>query len=449
MPSGSTARYCSDMDGDAPRSWLDDVARRRPDATALVADGVAVTYAELAAAAVEGTGIDVVEPRLDIDSVVALWSAWRGDGAALVVDPRDPGRVRALEPGAVPDGAHTLVPTSGSTGSARLAILTDGNVAAAVSASRDRLGNGPGDRWLLVLPLFHVGGLSILWRSVAVGGTVVLHDRFDPARVAAELRTVSFASLVPTMLRRVLDADPGPYEGTRVLVGGAACPAPLVDRAFSAGLVPLPTYGSTEAASQIATVAPERAWQDRRSVGRPLDGFDVRIDAPGGDVGEIVIDGPGVFVGYLGEPPRMRPHRTADLGRIDADGRLHVLGRVDDMIVSGGENVHPGRVEEVVASHPDVAEVTVVGIPDPEWGAVVGAAVVAGDDLDERALTGWCRERLRPAEVPRRWMRLRAFPYLATGKIDRAAILRRFGDAGGSVPWHHGPATGRGAERSI
>ncbi len=436
------------MHGDAPRGWLDDVARRHPDATALVADGLTVTYAELAAAAAERTGIEVVEPRLDVDSVAALWGAWRGDGTVLVVDPRDPGRLRAPEPGAVPAGVHTLVPTSGSTGAARLAILTDDNVAAAVSASRQRLGNGPDDRWLLVLPLFHVGGLSILWRSAAVGGTVVLHDRFDPARAAAELRAVSFASFVPTMLRRVLDVDPGPYEGTKVLLGGAACPPQLVDRAFSAGLVPLPTYGATEAASQIATVSPQRAWEDRRSVGRPLAGFDVRIDAPAGTAGEIVVDGPAVFAGYVGEPPRRGPHRTADLGRIDADGRLHVLGRADDMVVTGGENVHPGRIEDVVAAHPAVSEAAVVGIPDPEWGAIVGAAVVAGAALEPDALTGWCRERLRPAEVPRRWMRLRVLPYLATGKVDRAAIVRRFTDAPGPVAWHHGAATERGAERS-
>jgi len=402
------------------RDLVRAAATTAPAAPAVVAGRETLTYEQLARApAPEGPTVTLA-PTGTLDDVVRLWGAWQSGTLVIVHDPRRP---PPTVPAGLPGDAHTLVPTSGSGGAPRAAILTAGNVAAAVRASAARLGTSRGDRWLLVLPLFHVGGLAILWRMAAAGGTVVLHERFDAARVAAALRRgeVTIASLVPTMLHRVLALGGPSYPGTRVLLGGAAAAPELVDRAFAAGLVPLPTYGMTETASQVATVDPRRAWEERRTVGRPLEGVTVTI-APA--TGEILVDGPTVFVGYAGASPRRGPHRTGDRGELDLAGRLVVTGRVDRMIVSGGENVVPERVEAVLSAHPAVEDAAVVGLPDPEWGEVVAALVVAPpaarDEID-----AWCRDRLGRAGVPRRLRFATELPLLPNGKIDRASVRAR------------------------
>jgi acyl-CoA synthetase (AMP-forming)/AMP-acid ligase II len=147
---------------------------------------------------------------------------------------------------------------------------------------------------------------------------------------------------------------------------------------------------------------------------------------PPGRIGRIVVSGPAVSPGYLGEPPRAGAHATGDLGSFDAEGRITVAGRADDVIISGGENVVPGAVAEVIEAHPAVHRCVVFGAPDPEWGQVVVAAVV-GDDLDDAELRSWARGRLDPAESPKAWLILDAIPLLDTGKIDTAGLRRQLG----------------------
>jgi O-succinylbenzoic acid--CoA ligase len=447
--------------------WLRLAADARPDALAVVTGDERLTYGALddlvsrtAGALARGFGVGpgtrlgvvcVAERRLD--SVLLLWATWRLGAVAVVLDPQSPllisgsagmrerlglfeivGRV---EPDAAeratsdlvpePGASHTWVPTSGSSGASRAVILTHGNVAAAVAASGVHLGNTSADRWLLALPLFHVGGLSILWRSAAAGGAVVLHDRFDAERVATTLRAgeVTIASLVPTMLSRVLDVDPGPFGRVRaVLVGGAAAAPTLIERGLAAGLPLLATYGLTEACSQVATVAPGEEAASLVSVGRPLNGVTVGIDrADESGLGEIVVDGPTVSPGYAFEPPRVGPHHTGDLGRLGKDGRLVVFGRADDMIVTGGENVAPAVVEAAIAAHPGVRHVVVHGVPDADWGETVVAVVVAKDDgVTAADLAASTRVRLSPAERPRRWRIVADLPLLPNGKFDRRAV---------------------------
>jgi O-succinylbenzoic acid--CoA ligase len=300
--------------------------------------------------------------------------------------------------------------------------LTRGNVAAAVAASQQRLGNEAGDRWLLNLPLFHVGGLSVLWRSAAAAGTVVIHDDFDADRSAAAMKdgSITMASLVPTMLHRILEADPGPYYGMRaVLLGGAAANRDLVERALEAGIPIVQTYGMTETCSQVATVAPGEAAESLGTAGRPLDGMDVIID--GDDIGEIVVSGPAVSPGCLGEPDRVGGHRTRDLGYFDDEGRLVVLGRVDDMVVTGGENVYPQLVADVLSRYRFVGRVEVVGVPNREWGQSL-VAIVVGDGATRRRIERWARERLARHEVPRQWVFVDELPLLPSGKVDRVAL---------------------------
>ncbi|MEA2002202.1 MAG: AMP-binding protein [Actinomycetota bacterium] len=431
----------------AETQWLARAAAATPEAVALVEDdGTAITYGELdaladeAAARVRDTvGVSsgditvVAVNSVGTPLVAMLWGAWRIGVVPLMIDQRSP-LVRdwgsaarkpwemELSPTAPPGRLHTVVLTSGSTVGARPVRLTHRNVAAAVAASQERLANDATDRWLLTLPLFHVGALSILWRSAAVGGTVVIHEEFDAARSAGAMKdgSVTIASLVPTMLHRILDVDPGPYHGMRgVLLGGAAANQGLVEGGLDAGLPILQTYGMTEACSQIATVAPGEEAESLGTAGRPLDGMEVTID--GSDVGEIIIDGAAVSPGYLGEPDREGGHRTRDLGYFDDAGRLVVLGRADDMVVTGGENVYPQRVADVLSRHRFVQRVEVVGVPDAEWGQAL-VAIVVGDGTTRRRVERWAQERLARHEVPKEWVFVEELPLLAGGKVDRAAL---------------------------
>jgi O-succinylbenzoic acid--CoA ligase len=291
-----------------------------------------------------------------------------------------------------------------------------------VRSSQLRLGNSADDRWLLTLPLFHIGGLSILWRSAAVGGAVVIHQKFDADRVAAAIKggLVTMASVVPTMLYRILEADGGPYTGMRgVLLGGAAASRELVERALDAGLPVLQTYGMTEACSQIATVVPGEARDSLGTSGRPLDRIEIATGEAG--VGEIIVGGPAVSPGYLGQPDRSGGHSTGDIGYLDENGRLVVLGRADDMVITGGENVYPAQVADVIGRHREVDQVQVVGMPDAEWGQTL-VAIAVGDAAAQGRIEAWVQQRLPRHEIPKRWVFVEAMPLQAGGKVDRTAL---------------------------
>ncbi|MDJ0665462.1 MAG: AMP-binding protein [Acidimicrobiia bacterium] len=423
--------------------WLARAAAQTPDAVAVVTDdGDAATYGRLdgmagrAADLLSQTGVSAgdVNPvavgDVDLDLVARLWAHWRLGVAPILVDARSPIQLRWGSQakdlaGSAPTGLsslHTVVLTSGSSGEPRPVRLTHHNVAAAIAASALRLGNTGRDRWLLVLPLFHIGGLSILWRSAAAGGTVVVHRRFQADRVATAFRDgmVTMASLVPTMLYRLLEIDPGPYEGLRaVLLGGAAANRELVERGLAAGLPILQTYGMTETCSQVATVVPGEQIESLGTAGRPLPGVTITTGEAG--VGEIVVSGSMVSPGYLGESDRDSGHATGDIGYVDENGRLVVLGRADEMVITGGENVYPSRVASALAEHDALNQVEVVGVPDPEWGQSL-VAVAVGDPAAQSALEAWAQQQLLRHEVPKRWIFVEALPVQAGGKIDRVAL---------------------------
>lgn len=292
------------------------------------------------------------------------------------------------------------------------------NLQAAARASAEHLGHGPEDRWLLALPLHHVAGLSILVRSAYAGGSVLMREGFDPADAARTMRSeVTIVSMVPTMLVRVLDCEPGPYEGLRaVILGGGPIPDGLLERAHFAGVPALPSYGMTETFGQVATLRPGSA-PERRA--HPLSEIELRIEPDG----RIAVAGDQVSPGYLDEPDR--PHRwlvTNDLGEIDSEGAVHVLGRADAVIVSGGENVDPQTIELVLSRHGPAGDVVVVGVPDDEWGSVVTCLYTGDAEPDD--LVGFLRDRLPPHHIPKRWMRVERIPRVALGKPDRGAALR-------------------------
>jgi O-succinylbenzoic acid--CoA ligase len=420
--------------GDAPiPDWVSQHAGQTPDAPALVFDGVVATYAELDKAAARSAE-ELRSQGIEAGSLVPIAAvSLPGTVVSLVAGPRVGAVVAPFgptPPQGVLDrsaGAYAVVTTSGSSGDPKGVMLTTSNVTAAISASQARLGNDAGDRWLLCLPLYHIAGLSLIWRSLSAGGSVLIHDRFDAVKVAAALKSgeASMASLVPTMLHRVLDIDPGPYRDLKaVLLGGGPATRDLVQRALDAGLPVLPTYGMTETASQMATVAPGDEREALGTVGHPLDGMVVTFED-----GEILVEGPAVSPGYLGEPARSGPHHTHDIGYFDAEGRLVVTGRIDDIILSGGEKVVPQHVEAVLESFPGIERAVVLGVADDDWGQAA-VAVIEGDPIDEAALGARARAALPTHEVPKRWVRVEELPLLPSGKIDRSAAASMLTEGG-------------------
>ncbi|WP_420635262.1 class I adenylate-forming enzyme family protein [Candidatus Palauibacter sp.] len=342
-------------------------------------------------------------------------------------------------------GAGAVLATSGSDGVPRLVAHEWRSLDANAAAANERLGFGPGDRWLATLPWAHVGGLAVPLRAAAAGAAVGLASpRFDAEAVVRALGdlAITHVSLVPAMLHGLLDVGARPPGSLRaVLLGGAATPPDLVDRALSAGWPVALTYGLTEAGSQVATATPREVRAGERSSGRPLPGVQVRIrpaaeakgdEAPGGESagGEIEVRGPTLFHGYAGEPPRQRGawFATGDLGRLDAHGRLEVTGRLRDRIVSGGANIDPVQVEAVLSAHPEVREAAVIGLPDQTWGQIVTAVIVGGDPQLASRVDRWCRERLSGARAPRRWEMVDCLPRTATGKVDRARLRARIAE---------------------
>ncbi|HET7204253.1 MAG TPA: AMP-binding protein [Steroidobacteraceae bacterium] len=370
--------------------------------------------------------------------------AVRVPGLAILVAPVPatlPEPSRPLPP--IADDEHSVLAvlyTSGTTGRSKGACLTWGNFAASARAAEERFGAAVAGRWLACMPLFHVGGLSILVRSVLHGGPVRLHSRFDAAAVSAALDRgdVSGVSLVPTMLSRLLalrGARPAPAGLRVLLLGGAAAAPELVERALAAGYPVCPTYGLTEATSQVATASPPAPGATATGPMRPVLGTEVRIvadgrDMPAGQPGEIIVRGPTVMRGYLHAPEATaRALRagwlyTDDLGYLDAHGGLHVLDRRDDLVVSGGENVYPAEIEATLLEHPAVADVGVSGVADEDLGARIVAWVVVatGATVAATELLRHCRERLAGYKLPREFRFVDALPRSAAGKLLRREL---------------------------
>lgn len=323
---------------------------------------------------------------------------------------------------------HCVLFTSGSTGRAKGVALAYGNHLWSAFASAVQLGMHPDDRWLACLPFCHIGGLSILLRSVIYGTTAVVHDGFDPAAVnrAIDEQRITIVSVVANMLQRMLaERGPKPYPPSLrcVLMGGGPAPRSLLELCAEREVPLAPTYGLTEASSQVATRQPSRAPCPADAVGSPLLGTEVCLTE--GRTGEILVRGPTVGSGYVNvAEPLTDPDgwlHTGDLGYLDDDGELHVVGRRDDMIVSGGENVHPAEVEAALQSHPGVLEACVFGVADERWGRAVHARVRLAPDAAVTAdeLRAHLRTLLAGYKVPRLIERVEDFPRTAAGKIIR------------------------------
>ena len=338
---------------------------------------------------------------------------------------------------------QAIIFTSGTTGLPKGVALSLANHFWSATASAYRLGLDSDDRWLSCLPLYHVGGLAVVFRSCLYGTAIVLHHAFDLDEFRHSLRSdaATLTSLVPTMLHRLLNSAGGtawPDSLRKVLLGGAAADKDLLDAAAEADLPVATTYGLTETASQVATAPPRAAHRKPGSVGKPLMFTEVRIaDAAGGklghgEAGEILVRGPQVMISYYGNPRatgsalREGWLHTGDVGYIDGEGDLFVLQRRTDMIVSGGENIYPAEVEAVLRGHPDVLDACVVGLPDAEWGQRCAAAIQPrpGRRLDRDSLLSYGRARLAAYKqpAPEHIRFVDELPKTGSGKIARGAV---------------------------
>jgi O-succinylbenzoic acid--CoA ligase len=364
--------------------------------------------------------LEQVGAHLPVDEDFVFPAAESGEAVAPVPTPA------AIDP----EQCLAVVFTSGSTGRPRGVLLSRRAMIAAAGASAAHLGWNEGDHWLVSLPLAHVGGFSILIRTLLARRTAVLAAPGSPT--AAELSAaidrhgVTLMSLVPTTLARLLDQQPPWQPGPAlraILVGGAGCPAGLSQRAHGRGWPVLLSYGMTETCGQVATARLGAAPSDSGAIGPLLEGVQVRIEAD-----EILVAGPTVCSGFLAAEgsaldAQGRFH-SGDLGSLDEAGDLVVLGRADARINSGGEKVHPSEVEAAILSFPGVAEAAVVGVPDTRWGEAVAAGVQPADSvqLDVSALQSHLRQQLAPWKRPQRLRLLAELPRTASDKVDRARL---------------------------
>lgn len=436
-------------------NWLAQRAATCPDRIALVADGVELTYAELEAEAVSIArrlaargarrgAVVALELPPGLHYVIYIHALMKLGAIAYPLNTRlsaaereaeldraEPALVIAETEGAplteadLPllgehdlDGLQCRILTSGTSGRPRPVGLTYGNHLWSAVGSAFNIGVEPTDRWLCCLPLYHVAGLSIVMRSVIYGIGAVIHDGFDVDAVATSLEGdgVTLISVVATQLQRLLAAGVDLLPLRAVLVGGGPVPVEVLEEAIGRGATVVQTYGMTETASQVTTLSPQDAGRKLGSAGRPLLTTHLRIHQ-----GEILVQGPTVAPGAADEDGWLH---TGDLGRIDEEGFLYVTGRIGDVIVTGGENVIPTEVEEVLLRHRHVVDAAAVGRTDPEWQEAVVAVVVAepGAALSADDLRRHCAAELADFKVPKRFEFVAELPRTPSGKLLRRAL---------------------------
>ena len=316
-----------------------------------------------------------------------------------------------------------IMNTSATTGQFKSVPLRWGQIRAHVQASKEVLGKTEQDNWLMVLPLFHVSGLSILLRSLYNGTAVTILPKYDEAQVLKliESENINMMSLVPTILTQ-LEPSITHHKLRVILLGGEFIPMALIDACEEKSLPIYKTYGMTETFSQSVTFSVLDYPHKRDSVGKPLPGMQVRIDNPDADgVGEIHLTGPMVMTGYIDKEPIDGDLNTDDIGYVDEDGFVYILNRRKDLIISGGENIYPKELEDLVYTLPSVKECAVVPVPDPKWGQVPALFVAFhdGESMTADAILSFMTKSLAKYKVPKYVKILSALPRNGTGKIVR------------------------------
>ena len=316
-----------------------------------------------------------------------------------------------------------IMNTSATTWQFKSVPLRWGQIRAHVQASKEVLGKTEQDNWLMILPLFHVSGLSILLRSLYNGTAVTILPKYDEAQVLKliESENINMMSLVPTILTQ-LEPSITHHKLRVILLGGEFIPMALIDACEKKSLPIYKTYGMTETFSQSVTFSVLDYPHKRDSVGKPLPGMQVRIDKPDADgVGEIHLTGPMVMTGYIDKEPIDGDLNTDDIGYVDEDGFVYILNRRKDLIISGGENIYPKELEDLVYTLPSVKECAVVPVPDPKWGQVPALFVAFhdGESMTADAILSFMTKSLAKYKVPKYVKILPALPRNGTGKIVR------------------------------
>ncbi|WP_101843217.1 o-succinylbenzoate--CoA ligase [Halobacillus sp. Marseille-P3879] len=325
----------------------------------------------------------------------------------------------------------TMMYTSGTTGKPKAVIHTYGNHWFSAVASALNLGLRENDKWLVCLPLFHVGGFSILMKNVIYGMPVVLMEKFSAEAVNHQIteRKVSLVSLVTVMLQRLMDQRqkevPGTFRGA--LLGGGPVPESLLRKASQANVPVFQTYGMTETSSQISTLRPIDAVRKLGSAGKALSPASLKILSQDKicspyEIGEIQVKGPMVSSGYYNHAPHREEYfSTGDLGYLDEEGYLYVVDRVTDMIISGGENIYPAEIESTLLEIEGVQEAAVTGVDHPEWGEVPAAFIVRNHNhkVTEEDIHAYCKDKLAGYKLPRSVYFIKEIPRNAANKMVR------------------------------
>lgn len=414
-------------------------AAQCPDALAIRTDSGDITYRELdrlvsarrARLARPAPGRPyLLEATCELETFLTIYALWQERIPVLLLQPGLTAAERTSlladidaikEP--LPDDTAVVIFTSGTTGRPKPAVLSRAALIASARSNARNLTLGPGDVWLMSISCARIGGLSILSRSLLARSAIATARHFTPDTFMQTLRAkaVTLASIVPTMLVKVLDSAPDwepPATLRSILVGGASASDALLTRARQRGLPIMTTYGMTETASNVVTTPYDERFVGAVGSGKPNAEAEVKIVD-----GSIWVKGPMTMSGYWG----YRPHppgawfETGDLGRFDENGYLHVEARRSDLIVSGGNNVYPAEVENALEEIDGIERALVLGLPDETWGSIVTALLVASNEtpLDKYTLISALRARLSGYKCPRRVAWVKELPVRPGGKPDR------------------------------
>jgi O-succinylbenzoic acid--CoA ligase len=406
---------------------INAAAARFGAAPALIDGATVLSFAQCARQVAALPAHATVIGDISITSILAVYRGLQDHRPVGLVHPKLPlaetaKQQAALAAAQVRPGTAAIVFTSGSTGSPRGVVLSRQALAAAAQMSAAHLGWRDDDRWALPLSLAHVGGLNVVLRCLAAGKPVVLTPTLQ--RLALVLRNgeATLASVVPTQLQDLLN-DPTWAVANSVralLLGGAAAPAPLLAAAHLRRVPVLTTYGASETCGQVVT-APVDGHRVV-GIGVPLPQVHLQVGTMAAPA-PVIVQAPSLFDGYLDQAPTAARTEfvTSDLGYFASDGSLVIVGRSDDVIISGGENVHPATVEAVLLATPGVVAAVAFGVADLRWGVtIVAALVVTADFVPTAAYAQW-HQALAPYQRPRHLALVAALPLTATGKVDRRA----------------------------
>lgn len=332
-----------------------------------------------------------------------------------------------------PDDVCLILFTSGTTAKPKAVQLTYNNLKASADAWNHQLEFVPDDRYLACLPLNHAGGLGIFIRAVLYGFTVILNSGFDAKKVIELINReqVTLISLVPTMLKRLMDTAPEsdlPGSLRKIILGGGPINADVIRNCTAKGIPLLISYGMTETASGISGWNPTADDLNRTDwetiVGKPFSSASIAVENS-----QLVISGPMVMKGYLNEPDCHGVHRSGDFGWINENNYLHLDSRREDLIISGGENVDPGEIEAVIQSSGLVEECCVIGISDDEWGQRIAAFIVPVlPDIDISEVADFCRNQLAEYKIPKDYISIKSLPKNEMGKLSIADLKQLYKD---------------------